>query len=78
MSMSLGCVPYFIDVTKGNNRYAIATFLEKRGAKLGYKAIQGNSFILGNKFNDIWFQALDLVGVFQKENQHNSVERSLY
>ena len=65
MSMRLGCVPYFIDVSKGENRRAIASFLEKRGVKLAHKAIQGKSFILGNKFNDIWFQALDLVGVFQ-------------
>jgi len=41
-----------------------------RGGKLDEKTLMTNSFILGNKFNDVWFQELNLVALFEKEIQY--------
>ena len=62
--------PFRIDVTKPENMSALLDFLIARGSKLDEKTITENSFILANKFNDIWFQELSLVEVFQKEIQY--------
>ena len=60
---------YRIDMTKPGHKEAIAEYLKEKGSKLGVKQIMTNSFILCNKFNDIWFQELSLVQLFQKELQ---------
>ena len=55
-SMSkIGVRPIMIDVRKPENMSALLDFLISRGSKLDEKTISGNSFILANKFNDIWF-----------------------
>ena len=53
---------YSIDVSKEENMQAISSYLEKRGSVLNRDTVQSNSFILGNKFNDIWFQEISMVG----------------
>jgi hypothetical protein len=42
-------------LTKPENELALLTFLKSRGSKLDGNTIKKNSYILGNKFNDIWF-----------------------
>lgn len=51
----IGVKPYRIDVTNPENMSAIIDFLISRGSKLDEKTVTENSFILANKFNDIWF-----------------------
>jgi hypothetical protein len=41
--------------------------LENRGSKLKESTIKENSFLLANSYNDIWFQELSLVQLWQKE-----------
>ena len=60
----LGCVPYVIDVSKEENCKVIADWLEKRGSKFDEKIIKSNSFILCNQYDDVWFQELGLVAIF--------------
>ena len=62
--------PYRIDISNPDNMSALVDFLISRGSKLDEKTISENSFILANKFNDIWFQELSLVEVFQREIQY--------
>lgn len=44
-----------IDVSIQENKDVIVTYLKERGSFLDEKTINSNSFILGNKSNDIWF-----------------------
>ena len=60
----IGVKPIRIDVSKPENMSALLDFLIARGSKLDEKTISSNSFILANKFNDIWFQELSLIEVF--------------
>ena len=46
---------YQIDLTITENKEALVEFLQKRGSKFDEKTIMSNSFVLGNRFNDIWF-----------------------
>lgn len=58
----LGVKCYVIDAHKIDNIDSIVAHLKSRpGSKLDEKAVKENSFILGNKFDDIWFQELSLV-----------------
>lgn len=57
-------------MTKSEHKDAVQKFMKSRGSIMGEKGISQNSFILGNKFNDVWFQELDLVEVFQKDIQY--------
>jgi hypothetical protein len=55
---------YQIDISKDadpENMAAILDFFEKRGSKFDEKLIRENSFLLANKFNDMWLQELNLV-----------------
>ena len=60
----IGVKPIKIDVSNPENMSALLDFLIARGSKLDEQTISSNSFILANKFNDIWFQELSLVEVF--------------
>ena len=42
-------------MTQPGNKEAIAEYVKEKGSKLGVEQIMTNSFILCNKFNDIWF-----------------------
>jgi hypothetical protein len=44
--------------------------LRSRGSKLYGNTIKNNSYILGNKFNDVWFQDKSLPSIFKKEIQY--------
>ena len=44
-----------IDIRKEEDKQAIVEFLKTKGTKLNESTIMTNSFILGNKFNDVWF-----------------------
>ena len=54
-----------IDVTIPENKETISQYLKSRGSLLDDKTIDQNSFILGNKFNDIWFNEMSFVQTFQ-------------
>ena len=62
--------PYSVDVTVSENRQVIADFLKARGGVLDEKSIDKNSFILCNRYNDVWFQEFSLVQTFQAEIQY--------
>jgi len=49
-----------IDLRNEQDKQAIVEFLKTKGNKLNENTVMTNSFILGNKFNDVWFQELNL------------------
>jgi len=51
---------YMIDLRNEQDKQAIVEFLKTKGNKLNENTVMTNSFILGNKFNDVWFQELNL------------------
>ena len=46
---------YMIDLRNEKDKQAIVEFLKTKGNKLNENTVMTNSFILGNKFNDVWF-----------------------
>lgn len=61
----LGIQAYMIDLTVPEDKQAIVDYLKSRGSSLDENTVMTNSFILGNKSNDIWFNELSLVKSFE-------------
>jgi len=61
---------YQIDMTDEESRKAVMDLLASRGSTLDLDFVLKNQFILGNSFDDLWFQDAALPAVFQKEIQY--------
>ena len=60
----IGVKPYQIDMSKEENVAGVMDFLKRRNSKMDEETIKMNSFILCNRYNDVWFQELALISVF--------------
>ena len=56
-----------IDYSKEEHKQTILEFLEQRKSSIKMETINSSSFILCNKYDDIWPQELDFTIEFQKE-----------
>jgi hypothetical protein len=61
---------FSIDLTVEGHKEVIVKFLADRGSVLDETTVDENSFLLGNRNNDIWFQQLHLVEAFQQNLQY--------
>ena len=65
----LGVECFEIDVSKDANFEAVQLYLRKRNPGLSVDEIRSHSFILANKFNDVWVNGKEITKDFQPNSQ---------
>lgn len=61
---------YQVDVSIEENKKAINEFLDSRGKIYADQRFEEFSFILGNKYNDVWMQEPKIIKEFQDDVEY--------